>query len=44
MKACCDLVEGLGGEIAGIAVLIELEFLRGRDRLAPRHVHSVLRY
>lgn len=44
MKACCDLVEGLGGEIAGVAVLIELEFLRGRDRLAPRHVHSVLRY
>ncbi|MDW8263561.1 MAG: adenine phosphoribosyltransferase, partial [Phycisphaerales bacterium] len=24
MKACCDLVQQLGGEIAGVAVLIEL--------------------
>src|SRR3954463_16647224 len=26
MKACCDLVESLGGNVAGIAVLIELTF------------------
>src|SRR4026209_1255861 len=24
MKACCDLVKGLGGEVVGVAVLIEL--------------------
>ena len=43
MRACCDLVTKLGGDIAGIAVLIELTDLRGRDHL--RHpIHSVLRY
>src|SRR6476659_10060010 len=43
MKACCDLVTQLGGTIAGIAVLIELSGLAGRDKLcAP--VHSVVRY
>jgi adenine phosphoribosyltransferase len=44
MQACCDLVEELGGELAGIAVLIELPGLGGRKKLAPRAVHSVLRY
>ena len=29
MKACCDLVDQLGGELAGIAVLIELAGLKG---------------
>src|SRR5438046_1498141 len=43
MKACCDLVKKLGGELAGIAVLIELAGLGGREKVgAP--VHSVLRY
>ena len=44
MKACVDLVSRLGGEIAGVAVLIELAGLRGRDRLGGLGVHSVLRY
>jgi adenine phosphoribosyltransferase len=44
MKACCDLVDGLGGEIVGIAVLIELLGLQGRDKIAPRPVHSVIQY
>ena len=44
MKACCDLVLKLGGNIAGIAVLIELAGLRGRDRVKPFNVHSVLQY
>jgi len=43
MKACCDLVNQLGGTIAGIAVLIELTGLNGREKLcAP--VHSVIQY
>src|ERR1700733_4949292 len=33
MKACCDLVKHLGGEIAGIAVLTELTALKGRDKV-----------
>jgi adenine phosphoribosyltransferase len=43
MAACCRLVEGLGGEIVGVAVLIELEFLRGRAQLERYPVHSIIR-
>ena len=44
MKACCDLVRKLKGKICGIAVLIELVGLKGRDRVKPDVVHSVLTY
>ena len=44
MKACCDLVQGLGGHIAGVAVLTELLALGGRAKVAPHQVHSVLKY
>jgi len=44
MKACCDLVSDLGGQIIGISVLIELTFLSGRQRLAPYEVSAVLKY
>jgi len=44
MGACCKLVENLGGEIVGIAVLIELAFLSGVRLLERYDVHSVLRY
>ena len=44
MKACLDLVQQLGGELVGAAVLIELDFLHGRDKLGGREVHSVLTY
>jgi len=44
MKACCNLVEGHGATIIGITVLIELAFLKGRDKLKPHDVHSVLKY
>lgn len=44
MKACCDLVETLGGHIAGIAVLIELSMLNGRARFEKYHLHSAIRY
>jgi adenine phosphoribosyltransferase len=45
MKACCDLVKGLGGDIAGIAVLIELTFLPGRAKLKSYgDLHAVIRY
>jgi adenine phosphoribosyltransferase len=44
MRACCDLVADLGADIVGISVLIELEFLSGRSRLAPHEVTAVLRY
>ncbi|MCC7193614.1 MAG: adenine phosphoribosyltransferase [Phycisphaeraceae bacterium] len=45
MKACCDLISGLGGEIAGITVLIELTFLSGRDKLKSYgDLHAVVKY
>jgi adenine phosphoribosyltransferase len=44
MKACCELVEHCGAQIVGISVLIELVFLRGRERLAPHEVAAVLKY
>jgi adenine phosphoribosyltransferase len=40
----CDLVEQLGGEVAGCGFLIELAFLDGRERLAPHEVHALLTY
>lgn len=44
VKAILDLVEQLGGEVIGIAFVIELEFLNGRDRLAGYDVHSLIQY
>ena len=40
--ATLDLVEQAGGTIAGFTVLVELGFLGGRERLAPRTVHALL--
>ena len=43
MKASCDLVRQLGADIVGIAVLIELAFLGGRQMLQDYpDVHSVI--
>jgi adenine phosphoribosyltransferase len=43
-KALCELVEELGGEVAGCGFLVELAFLNGRKRLAPHGIHSLLTY
>jgi adenine phosphoribosyltransferase len=42
--AVCELIEGLGGQVAACAFLVELSFLGGRQRLAPRQVHSLIEY
>jgi len=42
--AASRLVTRLGGEIQGISCLIELAFLKGRERLGDLYVHSVLVY
>ncbi len=39
-----ELIERLKGEIVGLAFLVELDFLHGRDRLDGRLVTSVIRY
>jgi len=42
--AAVELVSGLGGEIVAIAFLIDLAFLRGRDKLAGYEVFSLIEY
>jgi len=42
--ALCGLVEQAGGVVAGCAFVIELAFLRGRDRLRGYDVHSLVVY
>ena len=43
-RAMCDLVENAGGTVVGVAFLIELAYLRGRSRLAPYEVISLVSY
>jgi adenine phosphoribosyltransferase len=42
--ALCELVEQLGGEVVACGFLIELGFLKGRERLAPRQTHALISY
>ena len=42
--AICDLAEQLGGEIVGVAFVIELAFLEGRKHLERYDVHSLITY
>jgi adenine phosphoribosyltransferase len=42
--AICDLVEQLGGEVVGLAFVIELTFLEGRKHLEHYDVHSLITY
>ena len=43
-RAMCQLVENAGGTVAGVAFLIELGYLGGRDQLHPYDVVSLLTY
>lgn len=42
--ACCKLLASLGAEIAGVAFLIELTFLKGRQRIGDYPIHALLHY
>ena len=43
-KAACELIEKLGGEVAGLAFFIELEALKGRELLEGYDVFCLLKY
>jgi adenine phosphoribosyltransferase len=43
-RAKIELVEGLGGVVAGVLFVIELDFLNGRERLSGYDVHSLIHY
>ncbi len=43
-RAVVDLVEGLGGIVAGLLFVVELNFLKGRDKFDGYNLKSLVRY
>jgi adenine phosphoribosyltransferase len=43
-KASCELIESLGAEVVACAFVVELDELKGRDKLAGYSVHSLLNF
>jgi adenine phosphoribosyltransferase len=43
-KAAATLVERIGGKVCGIATLIELDFLHGRDKLKNYDLFTLIHY
>jgi len=43
-RAACNLVEQLGGTVVELDFLIELSFLKGRERLQPYNVFALISY
>ena len=44
MEASARLIEQAGGVVAGFCFLVELDFLKGRGKLAPHEVFSLIRF
>ena len=44
MFAAAKLIESIGGEIVAMEFLIELENLKGRERLSDYYVNSLIKY
>ena len=44
MGATLRLVEQLGGKVVGVAFMIELAFLKGRDKLKNYPLHALITY
>lgn len=42
--ASCELIEKLGASIVGCAFVVELDFLKGREKLSRYDVHSLIHY
>ena len=43
-QATAKLAESLGAKVAGLGFVVELDFLKGRDKLKDYEVMSLLRY
>jgi adenine phosphoribosyltransferase len=43
-RAVAKLVEMLNGKVAGLGFILELDFLKGREKLSGYDVHSLLHY
>ena len=43
-RAAANLVERIGGKVCGIACLIELDFLKGREKLQEHDLFTLIHY
>lgn len=43
-KAVCSLIEKVGGKVAGLCFLIELDFLNPREKLKGYDIFSLIKY
>jgi adenine phosphoribosyltransferase len=43
-KASCNLIEKVGGQVAGLAFIVELSYLNGRDKLKGYDIFSLVQY
>jgi adenine phosphoribosyltransferase len=43
-RAVADLVQKVGGAVVGLAFMVELDFLHGREKLASYEVTSLMHY
>jgi adenine phosphoribosyltransferase len=43
-RAVADMVDRMGGTVVGLAFVVELEFLHGRQKLEGRRITSLLKY
>jgi adenine/guanine phosphoribosyltransferase-like PRPP-binding protein len=44
VEACIKLLSNFQANVVGALFCIELEFLQGRERLAPHRVEALLKY
>jgi adenine phosphoribosyltransferase len=44
LKAACDLIAGIGGTVAGCALVVELAFLSGRDRVGDHNIQALISF
>ncbi len=44
VEACCRLLENTGAQVVGCAFLICLDFLNGKQRIAPHESFSLIHY
>ncbi len=44
VAASCELIERLGAEVIACAFVVELDALKGRDKISNHRVHSLIHY
>ena len=43
-KAVAEMTESMGAAVVGLAFMVELTFLNGRDKIGGYNIHSLLKY